>query len=142
MPTPFANDPAETPEQPSGATPDLWVTLVVASQDQRDRLRTQIIAVAPHARIDDAKSIFDALLRSSRGAYPDLLVLDRAADGAAAPALIRHLARIKQFTDVLVFGDHHESLPHESFDVWAWSEFDQAVQRWVDAPRRRGAARG
>lgn len=141
--TPAAAAPPDQPHSPrrSGPAP-LRVMLVVAQELRREQLRTAISRLVPDARTETARSGVDALLRSAQSQPTDLLVLDLAVDGAAGPALTRHLARIAQSTAVLVFGDDAEHRPGATDPTWAWHEMDQALRQWLNTRKARGAAPG
>ena len=141
--TPAAAPPPELPHSPrrSGPLP-LRVMLVVAQAQRREQLRAAIARLIPDARIEIARSGVDALLRSAQSQATDLLVLDLSLDGAAGPALTRHLARIAQSTAVLVFGDDATHRPGAADPTWAWHEIDQALRHWLDERKARGAPPG
>ncbi|MDP1899896.1 MAG: hypothetical protein Q8K96_05530 [Rubrivivax sp.] len=129
-----SNEPG-APDQPRAVGPS--VLLVVASPDRCQALRGWIVRLAPHAVVDSSESVLDAMLRAARKS-PDLLVLDFGVDGAAAPALIRHLARIAPSSDVRVFDDIEQPLPGSAFEVWPWHEAEAVLQRWFEARRPGG----
>ena len=140
---PAAAPPPDPPHSPrrSGPLP-LRLMLVVAQELRREQLRAAIARLAPDARIEIARSGVDALLRSAQSQPTDLLVLDLALDGAAGPALTRHLARIAQSTAVLVFGEGAEHRPGAADPTWAWHEMDPALRHWLNARKARTAPPG
>jgi CheY-like chemotaxis protein len=134
------HDDAKPHDRVSPADP--VVVLVVGLDARRELLSQAVFRIAPHARVETAGSAFDALMRATRTRTADLLVLDLALGGLAAPALIRHLARLARPTDVLVFDDAGQSLPGAVCDVRAWGELDGALRRWFDAWQLRATSRG
>ncbi len=141
--TPAAANPPDQRHSPHGSGPlPLRVMLAVAQEVRREQLRTALVRLVPDARIETARSGVDALLRSAQSQPTDLLVLDVAVDGAAGPALTRHLARIAQSTAVLVFGDDAEHRTGATDPTWAWHQMDLALQHWLDARMVRGAPPG
>lgn len=132
------NKPGGSNPPDSGRPPALRVMLVVASQARRRHLHEWIERIAPHSSIETSENVLDAMLRSARKPT-DLLVLDLAIGGAAAPALIRHLARISPSAAVLLFDAINQPVSGHAYDVWPWSEAEAVLQRWLDARRPRGA---
>ena len=118
------------------------VMLVLAQDDRRQPLIDTIARVAPGAQIEPARSAFDALLRSSGRRPIDLLLLEQAKDGAAAPSLIRHMARVGQRTAVLVFGETAEARPDEVCDIWSWGDAETVLRDWYHDFRHQRASHG
>ncbi|MEX8494908.1 hypothetical protein [Sphaerotilus sp.] len=110
------------------------VLVVVGSQRRLAEVRAALGRVMPGGRVDIADSVVEALLRLTRKPA-QLLVLDLVVDGAFAPAVVRHLARVAPVTEVLVFDDHARTVPgHQR--VQAWEELDSVLTRWWTAVQR------
>lgn len=94
-------------------------------------LRAQVSRVLPSAQVTDIDNVLDAILNSARRSA-DLLLLDHAIDGAAAPALITNLGRVAPRTEVMAF----DELADASIDrprgggVRPWDDVDAALRDW------------
>jgi CheY-like chemotaxis protein len=121
---------ADTNHSQPQSTGPVRVQLVVEHPAHRATLLRALRELVPDARVEQSRSAFDTLLHSARPEPADLLVLDMAQDGAAASALVRHLRRIGQATEVRVFGEVSQRLPSEPCDVWAWSRCHDVLLRW------------
>lgn len=123
----------ETQEQDAfvRGDPPPRLLLVVAQPARRVMLRAEVRRVLPSAQLTDIDNVLDAILSSARRPA-DLLLLDHAIDGAAAPALITNLGRVAPRTEVMVF----DELADVSIDrprggaVRPWDEVDAALRDW------------
>lgn len=117
--------------------------LVISQPQRRDQAKVLALQCVPNARIEALDNVLDAILTAARRP-PDLLVLDHAIDGAAAPALITNLVRVAPRTKVLVFdelADEPGAQPLNSA-VKPWSEAEAALRHWASTRVDAAGARG
>lgn len=110
------------------------VVLVVAQTKRCQALRRAVVRCAPRARVLTTASVLDAMLHMV-GDPASLVVLDAAIHRAAAPAMLRQLARIAPSTAVLMLDDGADvtdDLGGRTEGVWPWDEADAALECWRD----------
>ena len=111
--------------------PSPRLLLVVADPARRSALHAEVVRLLPSAQVADIDNVLDAILHSARRPA-DLLLLDHALDGAAAPALITNIGRVAPRTEVMVFdelADRASERPRGG-TVRAWDEVDAALRDW------------
>jgi hypothetical protein len=111
----------------------------MARRERCETVPAQVLRCLPDARIELLDNVLDAILHSARRP-PDLLLLDFAIDGAAAPALIGNLSRIAPATQVMVFDDLEDGEGARNGTVRGWSELDRLLLAWT--ARRQAADPG
>ena len=104
--------------------------LVMAALERRDTILARLAHCLPQVHVVTLDNVLDAILHATRRP-PDLLLLDHAIDGAAAPALISNLSRVSPRTDVLVFDELAGSASTGGGTVRRWDDLTSAVRQWL-----------